>query len=164
MQEDPELNGAERELEAALSSLRPRAASLNRDELLFQAGYRRGRRAARPWQLGCGLMLTGLLSLAVLRPWDMNPAPMPHEVVENQPRPAPAVERTTNGTAHADRDSRRPYLIGSHNDPAQVNGAAELPLMRRVRLERLLGISPQDVGGPDAYQRFVRPALGDIAL
>jgi hypothetical protein len=69
MQNEESLTPAEREFEAALSGLRPAGVSIDRDALMYRAGYAAARRRSRPWQAVAALLaaaLAGSLAMQAL--------------------------------------------------------------------------------------------------
>lgn len=50
MREEEGLTPAEREFEAALAGLQPTGASIDRDQMMYRAGYAAGNRRSRIWQ------------------------------------------------------------------------------------------------------------------
>jgi hypothetical protein len=69
MQEYDKLTPAERELESALGLVRPAGHAIDRDQLFYAAGVRRGRQARHGWQ-ACSGLLAGLLAAS----WLIRPA------------------------------------------------------------------------------------------
>ncbi len=57
------LRAEERELEHRLQRLVPAGHHLQRDNLMFQAGQRAGRRGLRRWQTACGVFFGGFVLL-----------------------------------------------------------------------------------------------------
>jgi hypothetical protein len=69
MQEDDKrLDGAEREVVAALSSLRPKPPQIDRDRLMFDAGYRSAYRKLWLWRGAAGSLAAMLLISVFIRP------------------------------------------------------------------------------------------------
>ena len=70
MQHEENLSPAEKALESALGQLKPASNTLNRDELMFNAGrVSAGRKG--PWQMLSGLLSVLLLGSVLMRPgWD----------------------------------------------------------------------------------------------
>jgi hypothetical protein len=62
------LDGAEREVEAALASLRPARPGIDRDELMFTAGYRSARFKLWLWRSAAGSLAAMLLLSIFIRP------------------------------------------------------------------------------------------------
>ena len=67
MHKEEGLTPAERELESALGRLKPAANTLNRDELMFNAGRAVAGRA-RPWQIFSGVLMALLFCSVLIRP------------------------------------------------------------------------------------------------
>ena len=66
MHKEEGLTPAERELESVLGRLKPAANTLNRDELMFNAGRAAAGRA-RPWQMLSGVLMVLLLCSMLIR-------------------------------------------------------------------------------------------------
>ena len=67
MHKEEDLTPAERELESALGRLKPAASTLDRDELMFNAGRLAAGRA-RPWQIFSVVLMALLLCSVLIRP------------------------------------------------------------------------------------------------
>jgi hypothetical protein len=74
MSEQVPLNVGERELETRLRRLVPSGHGLRRDNLMFQAGRRAGRRQLLPWQGMSAVLLVGCMALGWL---SVGPEPRP---------------------------------------------------------------------------------------
>ena len=162
---EPELSGAERELEEALASLAPTAPAGNPGDLLFRAGFEAGRRRTRPWRWTSGVLAAALALSLFLRP-----APQIQERVvlvqeqRSQPRQTPApstrlvmhefpLERTDwwsrlnrIWTAIPQAAQRESYF-GVEAPPGVAHETQEAPLVRQLRMQRTLGVDPADLGG-----------------
>jgi len=66
MHKEEGLTPAEQELESVLGRLKPAANTLNRDELMFNAGRAAAGRA-RPWQMLSGVLMALLLCSVLIR-------------------------------------------------------------------------------------------------
>jgi hypothetical protein len=64
--DENQLNPAERELERALQSLAPAPLSLNRDDVIFQAGERSTRQQLRIWRGAAGGLAACALAAAMI--------------------------------------------------------------------------------------------------
>src|SRR5687767_1381406 len=62
------LDGADREVEAALASLRPAAHGIDRDQLIFTAGYRSARFKLWLWRSAAGALAAMVLLSIFIRP------------------------------------------------------------------------------------------------
>ena len=69
------LDGADGEVERALTSLRPRLASIDRDRLLFSAGFQAAHRKAWIWRSAAGSLAAMLLVSVFVRPQAPTPSP-----------------------------------------------------------------------------------------
>lgn len=67
MREEEGLTPAEREFEQALAGLQPAGAAIDRDQLLYRAGYAAGSRKAGPWKAMAALLTIGLATSLVAR-------------------------------------------------------------------------------------------------
>ena len=166
MQEhEPELSGAERELEEALGSLKPAACISNTGELLYRAGFEAGRKRTRPWHIVSGALAAALALSLFLRP-----APQIQErivLVHDQP----VEQRRSSGpdtrlvmhefplersdwwsrlnriwTAIPQAAQRDSYF-GVEAPAGIAREAQESPLIRQLRMQRTLGVDPADLGG-----------------
>ncbi len=101
MPEEPRLNPAQREIEAALGALAPAAPAIDRDELMYRAGRASAPRRARlPWALTL-LLAVGLTVALAVRPEPRivervvhvpaAPPAAPAEPVRHPQAPAPAI-------------------------------------------------------------------------
>lgn len=90
MRKEDELTPAEAEFEATLAGLQPAGASINRDQLMYQAGYKAGRRRNRFWQGATALLAVGLAASLAMQGLlhreqgslqAHNPSPTPHQAV-----------------------------------------------------------------------------------
>jgi len=89
---EPKRNADLTELESALASLRPAAAALDRDRLMFRSGQRSAGRSGRIWQgtaAAACLIALGLGATLLLRPTP----PERVEIVYVEPQPPTASPR-----------------------------------------------------------------------
>ena len=68
MQNESGLSRADRELEAAMSALRPRMGGVDRDGMMFRAGLAVGGRNSKAWRVVCAALVVMLAGSVVLRP------------------------------------------------------------------------------------------------
>jgi len=94
MHKEEGLTPAERELESVLGRLKPAASTLNRDELMFNAGRATAGRA-RPWQMLSVVLMALLLCSVLIRPeiYESRESSRPHDpgqlrIVQTTYRPA----------------------------------------------------------------------------
>lgn len=71
------IDGADGEVERALTSLRPRSPSLDRDRLLFSAGFHAAHRKIWIWRSAAGSLAAMLLVSVFIRPQAPQSRPMP---------------------------------------------------------------------------------------
>ena len=69
MQNESGLSRADRELEAAMSALRPRMGGVDRDGMMFRAGLAVGGRNSKAWRVVCAALTVMLVGSVALRPW-----------------------------------------------------------------------------------------------
>src|SRR5438045_2100928 len=68
MQNEKPIDGADGEVERALTSLRPRSPSIDRDRLLFSAGFHSAHRRIWIWRSAAGSLAAMLLVSIFIRP------------------------------------------------------------------------------------------------
>src|SRR5205823_3026257 len=68
MQNEKPIDGADGEVERALTSLRPRLPSIDRDRLLFSAGFHSAHRKIWIWRSAAGSLAAMLLVSVFVRP------------------------------------------------------------------------------------------------
>ena len=71
------IDGADGEVERALTSLRPRSPLLDRDRLLFSAGFHSAHRKIWIWRSAAGSLAAMLLVSVFIRPQTPHSQPMP---------------------------------------------------------------------------------------
>src|SRR4051812_49897139 len=72
------IDGADGEVERALTSLRPRSSSIDRDRLLFSAGFHSAHRKIWIWRSAAGSLAAMLLISVFIRPQMPGPPPIPN--------------------------------------------------------------------------------------
>ena len=75
MQNEKPIDGADGEVERALTSLRPRLPSIDRDRLLFSAGFHSAHRKIWIWRSAAGSLAAMLLVSVFIRPQTPGPQP-----------------------------------------------------------------------------------------
>jgi hypothetical protein len=142
MQNQEDLNPAEKALESALGQLTPAANRMNRDELMFNAGRAAAGRKG-PWQMLSGLLTVLLLGSVVMR-LGMN---------ESRQLPVPP------GTAHYE-------VVRTSDHPVQVEsrGSLEYVTLRRKVVERGLDSLPLRRGPGGGVPRRSRKQLLESML
>jgi hypothetical protein len=117
------LDAAERELEAALSGLTPAATATRRDEVMFAAGARSGRRSLRIWQ-----STTAALAACVGVSLFIHIEPQTRDVARQSPplQAAPVV-------ASVNPLSNSPYSLAALRRVVQEGGVDALPSDAPVR-------------------------------
>ncbi len=144
------LTPAEEELEAALRSLRPAAAAIERDRLMFQAGRATVRRSGRAW-LGAVAVLAAALGASLLH------RPQPR-IVERIVRVQTPATPTVAGAAFASAGQTdwtgqgrylrlRERLLAEGLDALPAPAEVATP-ERPERLEDLLGLPRGSSPGP----------------
>src|SRR6266550_4283487 len=79
MQNEKPIDGADGEVERALTSLRPRSSSIDRDRLLFSAGFHSAHRKIWIWRSAAGSLAAMLLVSIFIRPQTPSPQPRRQE-------------------------------------------------------------------------------------
>lgn len=133
MQDDERLTPVERELEAALSGLKPAGAVANRDRVMFLAGRASMHRRNRLWQGVSAFLVVALAASLVARSKPDMP-PTEHGVVvatDNQVRSPSAASDTIQD-----------------NDPARVKAMRNYMRLRRAVLDRGVDALPNSTVSP----------------
>jgi hypothetical protein len=76
MQNEKPIDGADGEVERALTSLRPRLPSIDRDRLLYSAGFHSAHRRIWIWRSAAGSLAAMLLISVFVRPQAPSPQPI----------------------------------------------------------------------------------------
>ena len=126
MSKEPQLTPADRELEAALSSLVPGRHTIDRDALMFGLGRRSARRAGHRWRAAAAVLAAALAGVAIFRP-----TPQTIERGQYVQRDAPA-EHVTSATFTA-------HVPAS---PTATTGGGEYLKLRDAVLEHGLDALP----------------------
>lgn len=140
MQDETGLTPLEKEIEAALSGLRPARAAMNRDRVMFDAGRMSARQYNRIWQGVSGCLGIVLLVSVLYRP------------------PATVVETATNTVASNVGSSppvdvaNRLYDSFRHERPDPV---ADYVRMRRAVLREGIKALPEPSPAPPFYDELL---------
>lgn len=135
MQDEKPIDGADGEVERALTALRPRFPSINRDNLLYSAGFHSAHRKIWIWRSAAGSLAAMLLISIFIRP--QTPTPR-----------APPNRGSSNGM----------FVGATHQSPATT---APLEIARNRWMEILgsLGKDPSDAPAPDSFLAVRRASL-----
>jgi hypothetical protein len=120
------LNHEEQDLEGRLRSLVPSSHGLQRDNLMFQAGRRAGRRHLVPWQATSAVLLAGSLTLGWLS-LDPEPRPDPSLLVQVEP-----IAETTRPAMHQSSPSPGRIVLAKVTHPSEYSRLRELVLLEGV--------------------------------
>lgn len=189
MQDEQPLNPAEQELEAALRELRPAAAQIDRDAVLFKAGYQSAIRQMRLWQSAAGTLAASLLISLLLPAIYSSPERENVLVGTNRIRQMPTENQTglidnvqleslnggwvaTIGRVFSPADSTniatqrqddyfrvRQAVLSRGLDVLRAPDGTGVP--RRQNMQRLLDMTPDDVGGEATFKFITRNINGD---
>jgi len=146
MQERENLTPAERELAAALGTLRPAGVSVDRDRLMFLAGRAAAGRGSRAWQCLAVLLAAGLGVLLAVRPGPRETERLVYRTIER-----PAHQAVT-----------QPPLHLAMLTPDQLRGHADYLKLRQEVLTRGLDAlpAPRAVVGPAEPAETIERLLG----
>ena len=142
MQHEGNLSPAEQALESALGQLKPTASTLNRDELMFNAG-RTTAGSKGPWQMLSGVLTVLLLGSVVMH------------LGMNEPRQSPVPP-----------DTARYEVAQTSDHPVRVKsrGSLEYVTLRRKVVERGLDSLPLRRGAGGSEPRRSRRQLLESML
>lgn len=147
--QDDRLTPSEERLEAALGSLKPGAASVNRDALMFAAGRASARRQHYVWQ---GISVSLLVLLAVS--------------IATRPKPIEPQVREILVTASAQSSVAVPPTrrVSEPIDVAEIEAAARYRRLQRAVLERGIEALPASVASPSTEREppLNRSSIDDI--
>jgi hypothetical protein len=157
MREEDGLTPAEREFERALAGLQPAGTSIDRDALLYRAGYAAAGRRSRTWQALAAMMTVGLAaSLAMqglasgsreeMQTTDKPTAP--HGVIFTTAEPR-TVHRYTGGTSNylMLRNEVLEKGLAALPCPVSSSSSQEPPLT----IEGFLGRGPRSAGAAGTF-------------
>lgn len=162
MQNEKPIDGADGEVERALTSLRPRLPSIDRDRLLFSAGFDSAHRRIWIWRSAAGSLAAMLLVSVLVRPQAPHSQPMPGGNSSNSIL-AHATPKAPSTTAPIEIVRNRWLeLIGSlSRDPGDAPPADNLLTARRALLNG--SISAPLPGNNQEPARLFDPRLADPA-
>ena len=158
MQDENGLTPAERDLESALGGLRPVAASIDRDQLMFRAGRASMQRRGRAWQSAAAVLAVGLCLSLAFRPAGRRVVPVAGVPVE----PSPTVVGPELAWLPADmawaqqgsyirvRDDVMEHGLDALPSPSGRSGPAEPPLT----VQGMLGGPSREAGTKPPLTRF----------
>jgi hypothetical protein len=146
--QDDRLTPSEERLEAALGSLKPGAALVNRDSLMFAAGRASARRQHYVWQ-GTSVSLLVLLAVAIAT----RPKP-----IEPHVREIVAVSAQSSAAVPFTRRASEPI------DETELAEFAQYVRLRRAVLERGVDALPASVVSPSTEREppLNRSSIDDI--
>ena len=148
---NPRLDPAERELEAALARVTPARTSMQRDELMYQAGRRSTRAAMRRWRSVAAMLVVGMgVSLA------LRPIPRDIERIVYVPQPATVVTTPNNASSITPGPDVGPFSMAALQHVAIEKGVDALPFMSS-------GVTVPRASSPAATPSL-RPTLKTLTL
>src|SRR3954468_23074773 len=163
MQNEKPIDGADGEVERALTSLRPRSPSIDRDRLLFSAGFHSAHRRMWIWRSAAGSLAAMLLVSVLVRPQAPHSEPVRGGGTSNSML-ANATRKSPNMAAPIEIVRNRWLeLIGSlSRDPGDVPPNDNFLAARRA-LQNGIGAVPIPAGAAQEPARLVDPRLFDPA-
>jgi hypothetical protein len=191
MQDQQPLNPAEQELEAALRELRPVSAGIDRDAVLFKAGYQSALRQMRVWQSVAGALAASLLISFIMPAFHTSreqsasvtdaPSHVSQAAVALEPLEVEitGVQPVTAGwfgvldwmlrpgdvtpavAARANDYLSVRQAVLTHGLDALRTPVGDGVVPRRQNMQRLLDLRPEDVGGEAAFKFITRNLGGD---
>ena len=188
MQEQSPLNPPEQELEAALIRLQPALPGIDRNMLLYQAGYRAAVHRMRWWMTSTSAMAAILLiAMFVHLPAGVAPIDttarfdiehrsassrphIPQTFAQDAPRSGWFVLAGQFLSSADDKaeSAEQAETYVSVRQAVLEHGASALPAvengqrpMNRIVLRRMLGLRPEEAGGEVPYRVLTRTLAGD---
>ena len=160
MQNEKPIDGADGEVERALTALRPRFPSIDRDRLLFSAGFHSAHRKIWIWRSAAGSLAAMLLISIFIRPQTPSPQPIPNRgssngMFVNATRKSPA----TTAPMEIARNRWMEILWSLGKDPSDAPAPDNFLAVRRARLDRGAGSFPIPAGNEQqSPPRLIDPA------
>jgi len=142
MQNEKPIDGADGEVERALTSLRPRLPSIDRDRVLFSAGFHSAHRKIWIWRSAAGSLAAMLLVSIFIRP--------------QTPGPQPRRQENSNGM----------LAISTQKSPS-TTAPIEIVRNRWLEFVGIIGKDPSDSLPPDnflAVRRALQNGTGTLSI
>jgi len=136
MQDEKPIDGANGEVERALTSLRPRSSSIDRDRLLFSAGFHSAHRKIWIWRSAAGSLAAMLLVSVFIRPQ------------------APSVQTIPNRGS-----SNGVFVNTTQKSGAPASAPIEMARNRWMEILGSLGKDPSDAPAPSTFIAVRRAML-----
>jgi len=161
MQNEKPIDGADGEVERALTSLRPRLPSIDRDRLLFSAGFHSAHRKIWIWRSAAGSLAAMLLVSVFVRPQTPQSQPIPGGGSSNGMF-ASATRKSTTAAAPIEivRNRWLEILWSIGKDPAESQPPDNFVAMRRAIQNGAISIP---AGNNQEPARLFDPRLADPA-
>ena len=160
MQNEKPIDGADGEVERALTSLRPRSSSIDRDRLLFSAGFHSAHRKIWIWRSAAGSLAAMLLISVFVRPQMPSPQPIPNRGSANgmfasDTRKSPS----TTAPLEVVRSRWMEIIWSLGKDPSDAPAPDNFLAARRALLDQNAGHLPIPAGNEQPSPlRLVDPA------
>ena len=142
MQNEKPIDGADGEVERALTSLRPRLPSIDRDRLLFSAGFHSAHRKIWIWRSAAGSLAAMLLISIFIRP--------------QSPSAQPRRQENSNGM----------LAISTQKSPS-TTAPIEIVRNRWLEFVGIIGKDPSESPPPDnflAVRRALQNGTGTLSI
>jgi len=156
------IDGADGEVERALSSLRPRSSSIDRDRLLFSAGFHSAHRRIWIWRSAAGSLAAMLLVSVFIRPQTPQNQPI-HFTGSNNSMLAITTQKSAAKVAPVEivRNRWVEILWSIGRDPAEQSPPDNFVAMRQALRNGAAVSIPQ--GEAQDPPRLFDPRLADPA-
>jgi len=154
------IDGADGEVERALTALRPRFPSINRDNLLFSAGWHSAHRKIWIWRSAAGSLAAMLLISVFIRPQSPSSQPIPNRGASNGMF-AGTTGKSPTTTAHFEivRSRWMEMIWSLGKDPSDAPAPDNFLAVRRALLDQNTGNLAIPAGNEQPSQlRLVDPA------
>jgi hypothetical protein len=154
------IDGADGEVERALTALRPRLPSIDRDRLLFSAGFHSAHRKIWIWRSAAGSLAAMLLISVFIRPQTPSAQPIPNSGSSNGML-ASATRKSPTTTAHFEivRNRWMEIIWSLGKDPSDAPAPDNFLAVRRALLDQNTGNLPIPAGNEQQPSlRLVDPA------
>ena len=154
------IDGADGEVERALTALRPRLPSIDRDRLLFSAGFHSAHRKIWIWRSAAGSLAAMLLISVFIRPQAPSAQPTPNHGASNSMLASSTQKSRPSTTAPLEvgRNRWMEVLWSLGKDPSDAPAPANFLAVRRAALDHNTANLPIPAGNEQPPMRLVDPA------
>ncbi len=164
MQNEKPIDGADGEVERALTSLRPRLPSIDRDRLLFSAGFHSAHRKIWIWRSAAASLAAMLLISVFIRPQTPGSGPIPNRGSSNGML-ANSTQKSPSTTAPIEivRNRWLEIIWSMGKDPADSPPPDNLLAVRRALAGNAPAVLPLPAEGNQESPRLLDLRLADPA-